>query len=63
MASEPFGRGASQIVPEHGDIDAILSCLLDSIRRLATHPDPTLFWFCAHTAIVASPQDNINQLH
>jgi len=60
MASEPFSRGTSQIVPEHGDIDAILDCLLDSIRRLPTHLDPALFSLCAHTVILASPPGNIN---
>lgn len=63
MASEPFRGGTSQIVPQHGDIDAILSCLPDSIRRLPTHLDPALFSLCAHTMILASPQGNINHPH
>lgn len=61
MASEPFGRRQGQIVPDCGDVDAVIDCLLNSIRRLCPCLADSSFWFRCHALIVALAEGGINR--
>ena len=61
MASEPFGRGPGQVVPDRGDVDAIIDGLLDRIRRFFLCLAGPSFWLGSHALIVAVAAGGIKE--
>ncbi len=61
MASEPFGRGQGEAVPERGDIDAVVDCLLEGIGRFGLCLVDSSFWLGRHISIVVIAMSDIKE--
>jgi hypothetical protein len=59
VASDAFGRGPGQILPERCDVDAVVNRLLNCIRRLPRRWSNSSFWFGGHTSIVIATVGDI----
>jgi len=60
VAAEAFGRRPGQVVPQRGDVDAVVDGLLNGVPRLRPLLARALFRLGAHDQIVAAVPADIN---